>query len=192
MADGRVLSFQKRRSAKVNNNEITAALDALRGGDKKAFEELYNNLRVPAYTIIYRIMWDKSAAEDILQEFFIKLYFSPPEPSVKNPRAYIFRTARNLATDALRKRQKCLSLDEMEDTVPDNGLYGANDLKIAVNDALKSLPEDESQIVTLRAMGELKFREISEIMKIPLGTALWKYQKAIGKLKKILEGEDAL
>ena len=60
--------------------------------------------------------------------------------------------------------------------------------KMDIEKAMKSLPAQENQIVSLHIIGELKFREISEIMNIPLGTVIWKYQKAISKLQKILGG----
>jgi RNA polymerase sigma-70 factor (ECF subfamily) len=94
------------------------------------------------YTIVLRITQDKKLSEDILQEVFIILYQSPPKPPIKNPRAYIFQIAHNLAIDNVRKH---------------------------IN-------------------GKLKFREIADMMDIPLGTVLWKYQKAVGRLRSILSG----
>jgi RNA polymerase sigma-70 factor (ECF subfamily) len=61
-----------------------------------------------------------------------------------------------------------------------------------IDDALKTLPAQECQIVTLHIIGELKFREISEVMKIPLGTVYGRYKKAIGNLKKIFSGGESL
>jgi len=170
----------------VNNDELRISIQAIRGGDKSAFEELYKDMQTPIYTIIYRITWDKTMSEDILQDVFVKLFLSPPEPSVKNPRAYIFRIARNLAIDGMRKQTQHLSLDEIEDTVSQPMEDIA--LRTDIDDALKKLPPQECQIVTMHVIGGLKFREISEVMKIPLGTAVWKYQKAIGKLQKLITG----
>lgn len=53
---------------------------------------------------------------------------------------------------------------------------------------MKTLPLQECQIVSLHINGELKFREIADMMGIPLGTVLWKYQKALGRLRSILSG----
>jgi RNA polymerase sigma-70 factor (ECF subfamily) len=170
----------------LNNAELTKQLNAIHDGNMAAFEELYDDLKVPVYTIINRIIWDESTAEDILQEVFIKLYRLSPEPLLKNPRAYIFQMARNLTIDNVRKQVSHLSLDEIEDTVS----QPADDfsMRMDIEGAMKALPSQECQIVTLHIIGELKFREIAEIMNIPLGTALWKYQKAITKLQKIIAG----
>ena len=170
----------------MNNDELQMKFNAIHKGDKTAFDEIYKDLHTPIFTIISRITWDKALAEDILQEVFVKLYLSPPEPSITKPRAYIFQIARNLAIDSVRKHTQSISLDEISEAVP----YPFDDLSLRmdIEDALKSIPAQECQIVTLHVIGELKFREISEIMAIPLSTVIWKYQKAIGKLKKILSG----
>jgi RNA polymerase sigma-70 factor (ECF subfamily) len=172
----------------MNKEELTIKLKAIRSGDKTAFSELYQDLQTPIYTIIFRITWDKYTSEDVLQELFIKLFLSPPEPSIKNPRAYIFQMARNLAIDSVRKRTQDthMSLDEIENTV--HQPLDDVTLRMDIEDALKSLPAKECQIATLRVIGELKFREISIIMNIPLGTTIWKCQKAISKLQKIMNG----
>jgi RNA polymerase sigma-70 factor (ECF subfamily) len=169
----------------VNNDELAHKLNAIRNGDKIAFEELYKDLRTPIFTIINRITWDKSISEDILQEVFVKLFLSPPDP-LKNPRAYIFQIARNLAIDSVRKLTQNISLDEISETIH----HPLDDfsLQMDIGDALKSLPAQECEIVTLHVIGGLTFREIAEIMKIPSGTAKWKYQKAINKLQKIITG----
>jgi len=170
----------------TNNNELAIKLKAISNGDKKAFEELYRDLNTPIFTIIYRVTWDMTMSEDILQEVFLKLFLLLPSPLIKNPRAYIFQMARNLAIDSKRKQLQNISLDEIADTLshPIDGLS----MRVDVDDALKSLPTQECEIVNLHIIGGMKFREISDLLKIPLGTVLWKYQKAIGKLQKIIIG----
>ena len=72
----------------MNNAELACRFNSIRCGDKTAFEEIYNDMKTPVYTIIFRITRDESLSEDILQEVFVKLFVSPLLPSVKNPRAY--------------------------------------------------------------------------------------------------------
>jgi RNA polymerase sigma-70 factor (ECF subfamily) len=175
-----------KRGFAVNNNELTEKFCAIRNGDKAAFAELYQDMRVPIFTIISRITWDKPVSEDVLQDVLVKLFLSPPESSIKNPRAYIFQMAHNMAINSMKKQPQHIPLDEVSETEhqsPDDF-----SLRMDIDGALKSLPSQECQIVILHIVGELKFREIAEIMNIPLGTALWRYQKAIGKLQKIIAG----
>ena len=170
----------------MNNAELACTFNSIRGGDKTAFEELYNDMKTPIYTVIYRITWDQSISEDILQEVFVKLFVSPLPPSIKNPRAYIFQMARNLAVNGAGSQARHVSLDEIPDAV--HQPLDDYSLRMDIEDALKSLPAQECQIVTMHIIGELRFREISGIMQMPLGTALWKYQKAKEKLRAFISG----
>jgi RNA polymerase sigma-70 factor (ECF subfamily) len=170
----------------VNNSVLTQRLNAILNGDEKAFEELYTDLKVPIYTIIYRIIWNDVESEDVLQELFFKLFTSPLNPAnIKNPRAYIFQMARHLAIDKIRKDTNDIPLDEITDiTYPSEDIA----LNVDIEDALKQIHSDECEIITLRIIGGFKYREIAKIMKIPQGTVKWKYKEAIKKLKKILGG----
>ena len=82
-------------------------------GDKEAFAHIYNELKQPVFTIVCRIVQSKEIAEDVTHDVFVKLFVSPPDSSVRNPRAWIFQIARNLAIDALRKGQ-CIDIDDVD------------------------------------------------------------------------------
>ena len=170
----------------MDRSELHNQFLALQNGDIPAFEKIYNHLKTPVYTIILRITRDQSLSEDILQEIFIKLYESPPKPPINNPRAYIFQMARNLAIDSVRKRPQIVDLESIEAASysPTEKLSARMDIYQAVKD----LPLQECQIVSLHINGELTFREIATMLDIPLGTVLWKYQIAIKRLRLILSG----
>lgn len=169
----------------MNKQQLRQKLLAMQNGDKIAFEEIYEQLKTPIYTIILRITQDNALSEDILQEVFLKLYRSPLKPQIENPRAYLFQMARNLAIDNVRKQQpRFADLESIE-----NLAYLPTDdfsLRMDIDHAMKRLPLQERQIVSLHINGELKFREIANMMDIPLGTVLWKYQKAIKWLRSKL------
>ena len=168
----------------MNDSELCERLDAVRGGDIMAFEEIYSDLKAPVMTVAMRITGDRHAAEDVLQEVFVRLYQSPPDPLIKKPRAYIFRMARNLAIDSIRVQQP-LSLEDCEDFLQSNDPDTAGRLDIEA--AMRLLPLEQRQVVSLHLNGGLKFREIAHITETPLGTVLWRYQKAIKRLQEILE-----
>lgn len=169
----------------MNKQELRQKLLAMQNGDKIAFEEIYEQLKTPIYTIILRITQDNALSEDILQEVFLKLYRSPLKPQIENPRAYLFQMARNLAIDNVRKQQpRFADLESIENLA----YLPADDfsLRMDIAHAMKRLPLQERQIVSLHINGELKFREIANMMDIPLGIVLWKYQKAIKWLRSKL------
>ena len=159
--------------------------EKLRNHDKDAFIRIYNQLKIPVYTIAYRIVGSKELAEDITQEVFLKLYSSPPDENVKNPRAWIFTVARNLSIDHLRKHEST-NIDDVPETLEhhDNDIINKLDLE----SALQSLPTTEREIVTLHLNAGLKFKEIAKITKLSLPSTYRRYKKALSKLKTILSG----
>lgn len=168
----------------MTDNELKLKLAKVANGDEKAFEEIYGDMKTPIMTVIYRIVQNRETAEDLLQEVFIKLYLSPPK-DVAKPRAYIFKTAGNLALDNLRAAKETLSLDDYESAVYTNGADDSSD-RLDIEQALGKLDKNKSRIVTLHINAGLKFREIAEILGIPLGTAIWKYNEAIKELRALL------
>lgn len=167
----------------MTDNELRLKLSRIANGDTKAFDEVYSDMKTPIMTVIARIVQNRETAEDILQEVFIKLYCSPPL-NISKPRAYIFKTAGNLAVDFLRKTRQTVSLDDCEGLYSDDG--DRSEL-LDVEKALSRLEERERQIVTLHINGGFKFREIAEMLEMPLGTAIWRYQKAIKQLRESLQ-----
>ncbi len=163
-----------------------SCLATLISGDKTVFDEVYREFKVPIFTVIYRITRDRMLAEDVLHDVFVKLYKAPPSSQIKNPRAWLFRMARNLAIDSVRKPGSSALPEDMADNrapMEDTVIDAAD-----VETALRRLTREESEIVSLHLNAGLKFREIAEITNTPLGTVLWRYRKAIGALRDHLNG----
>lgn len=166
----------------MNNSSLGEYLILMSSGDRDAFVKLYEELKRPVFTVIFRIVTSRESAEDITQEFFIKLYKSPPKERIKNPRAWLFMSARNMAIDHIRSRRPYEELDEniqYEDDI-------AADMD--VEGAIASLEKTEREIVTLHLNCELTFSEISEIMGLSMPSVYRRYRKAIGKMKEKLQG----
>lgn len=83
--------------------ELKEYFSKMRDGDKEAFAHIYNELKSPVFTVSFRIVQSREAAEDITHDVFVKLYTSPPDSNVKNLKAWVFQMTRNLSLDALRK-----------------------------------------------------------------------------------------
>ena len=168
----------------MTDKELSGKLMKLKSGDKDAFEEIYHEISSTAYTVAYRITGDRCLSEDIIQEFFVRLYKKPPEAPIEKPRAYLMKTVHNLTIDKLEKQH--ISIDECENMLSDKA--DTADQRIDLERAFARLDSEERQLVTLHLNGGFKFREIADMMNIPMGTALWKYRKAIKKLRNILNG----
>ena len=170
----------------MTDAQLKQKLDSVCHGDITAFEEIYHDMKTPLFTVILRITQDRALSEDILQEVFLKLYQLPPKRLIKKPRAYLFQMARNLAIDSMRKQPQYADIEDVDTMVP--LLMEDWTAKVDIENAMKTLTLMDNQIVSLHVNGSLKFREIAEITGLPLGTVLWKYQKAISKLRTLLGG----
>ncbi len=168
----------------MNDRELNERFRMVRQKDVKAFEEVYNDMKTPVFTVILRITQSRELSEDVLQELFVKLFTSPPGETVKKPRAYMLQMAHNMAIDAVKSRPQFADIADYENLSARESEPEAADAR----QALAALPLNERKIVVMHVNGGLKFREIAAVTGEPLGTVLWRYRKAIDSLRRMLEG----
>ena len=158
----------------------------VRNGDKEAFAQIYDELEKPVFTIVSRIVQSKEIAEDVTQDIFVKLFVSPPASSVRNPRAWIFQMARNLAINALKKKQS-IDIDDVE-LVADDQISSVV-MRMDIESAISRLPCVEREILSLRLNAQLHFHDISHIVSLSVPATYRKYRKAINALREFLGGD---
>jgi RNA polymerase sigma-70 factor (ECF subfamily) len=144
-----------------------------------------------------------SDAEDLLQETCIKMLRalgSYQEGGRFEP--WLFSIAANLARDWLRRQGRSIVApaggpqDESQAAAAagepgvDHGLIQAEQAD-QLQRALAELSEAEREVVTLRFFSDLPFKEIAEILKIPLGTALARAHRGLKHLRDKMQPDDA-
>lgn len=154
------------------------------GGDRAAFEQLYRMTQNQVYCYLLSIVKNKVTAEDLMQDTYLSIrksiqHYIPQ----KKPMAWIFTIAKNLAYMELRRNQR----QETEDFSEKEHLAGRDEISqtvdsIVLNTALKILNEQERGIVLLHVSQGFKFKEISRLLSLPIGTVLSCYHRAIKKL----------
>jgi RNA polymerase sigma-70 factor (ECF subfamily) len=163
------------------------------GGDKDALGELYQNVKNAVYGFALSIVQNAQEAEDVLQDTFVSVYTSAGNyRKMGKPMAWILTITRNLCLMKIRDRRKTadLSEDEWSLFIADEAAATSED-KLVLTAALKAISPEESQIVMLHAISGFKHREIATFLELPLSTVLSKYNRAMKKLKSILE-EDGI
>lgn len=171
----------------MDDRELLNRLGDLREGREEAFAALYADMKKPVYTVILRIVGDPPLAEDLLPGGF-----SPPARLAARPLPAAspcldLPVARNLAIDSVRKPKTEAMPEEQAD--PARPLEACAD-RLDIEAALSRLSLAEREIVVLHLNGDLPFREIAGILEQPLGTVLWRYRQAVGKLRISLSGGD--
>ena len=132
------------------------------------FEKYLSKYRGPIFTYVVRLVKDDSAAEDICQETFIRLFRELDRIRDQTASAWLYRVARNLVTDYIRKKKPVTftvlrgrSNDDDEETPALQFKHpGRGPMDTATNEELRKLIEE-----TLEAMSE-KFRDVLELVDV--------------------------
>ncbi|MEF9984274.1 MAG: RNA polymerase sigma factor [Oscillospiraceae bacterium] len=187
-------ALEKSKTNELNPKKKYITLDEnliklIAQGDMKAFEELYNKTDKAVFGFIFSILKNKANAEDVMQDTYLKII---PASKIYNPQgkplSWVLTIAKNLALMSLRSEKKTnTSIDDIENNIEFSQKDETED-KLILNLAISKLAEDEKQIVILHSSG-VKHREIASFLNMPLSTVLSKYNRALKKLKKILEGD---
>ena len=167
----------------MTETDLKDHFSRVREGSKEAFAQIYGELKKPVFTVAYRIVRSAVLAEDITQDVFVKLFVSPPEPAVKNLRAWIFRMARNLSFDALRKRR---TGDVDGVLLTDADCADAIVTRMDVERAIGTLPRIEREILSLHLSGGLHFSKVSDIVGLSVPSTYRRYRKALKALRELL------
>ena len=158
-------------------------------GDGNAFAELYRQTSSAVYGFALSILKNRHDAEDVMHDTFLKAYHGAVtyKPMGK-PMAWLLTIVRNLCYNKIRTGKVCENVGEYDlFTVKDTSDITAD--MIVLEKAMKILAFEERQIVILHALTGLKHREIAEILDLPTGTVLSKYNRAIKKIRREIEGK---
>lgn len=172
-----------------NHEIIENLLLKIAENDIDAFEQLYLETNKIVYSYVFAILKNHERAQDAMQDTFIRIkeasYTYKPQGK---PLAWIFKIAKNFSLMDIRKYQKEQIIDVEQNEFLINKRVELNaDESIVLNAALKTLQDEEREIVFLYLISGMKHREIADMLDKPLGTVLWKYNMALNKLKKELK-----
>ncbi len=167
-----------------------ALLARIAAGDREAFHFLYQAIAQNIYGFSLSITKNPHDAEDVVQETLLAVYrHAHTYRGQGKPMAWIFTIARNFSLKHLQLSRRVDSLDGLQDLEGDGlSRISAVEQRMVLQAVLRTLSEQEQQIVMLHAVHGMKNREISEILHIPLNTVLSKYHRALKKLRKQMEG----
>ena len=159
--------------------------------DAQAFERLYDAFNRLVHGIAVRMLGDATAAEDLTQAVFLKVWSAPQAFRGGNFGAWIARVTRNRALDMLRSRatrsESEMPADLPEEESLDDVVFARIDGK-QVRSALMHLPEDQRTLIELGFFGGITHEEIARRTSTPLGTVKTRIRSGLRKLRTELAG----
>ncbi len=167
--------------------------------DPDAFEVFYDRHSGVAYSLAYRIVGERGAAEDVVQEAFISIWRSGAryDRARGSVRSWMLGIVRNRAIDFLRSRTgRAPKLDFDDDAVlehrPAEELTDAEALRREttheLRGALEELPGEQSKVIELAYFGGFSHSEIATMLEVPLGTVKGRMRLGLEKIRGELAG----
>lgn len=169
-----------------------------RNGDKNAFARLVSRYQRELYHFLVRFLGNRASAEDIFQETFLQVHQSAEQfDPQRRFRPWLFTIAANKARDLIRSQarrptnplQASISpgdnesgefIDLMQSTgeLPSEPME-KRELQQLVHDTVTSMPEHLREILLLSYFHQFPYKQISEILDIPLGTVKSRLHAAV-------------
>ena len=179
-------------------------------GDAAAYAALYDRWSGPLLRYFFHLAYDRDAAEDLLQETFLRVWRAAPRYEVRARfSTYLFQVAKNLWINERAKilrRPLRVSLDAPRDGAEDGGdslaqrldsgaarpeeEAGRRETGRRIRAAVDGLSEKLREVFVLAAYEEMPYAEIGEVLGIPEGTVKSRMWSAVRALRASLgEGE---
>lgn len=169
-------------------------------GDRQSFSRFYDVYASLVFTFALRLLRDRPAAEDLLQEVFLQVWREAPNYNAErgSPEAWLITITRSRGIDRLRSiRRRDKSFVSMErpsgksyDAEVESGAAAA-EARIMVNSALGQLPDNQRRLLELAYFDGLSQTEIAARTNEPLGTVKTRMRAAMQRLRDLV-GKEAV
>jgi RNA polymerase sigma-70 factor (ECF subfamily) len=166
--------------------------------DADAFEVFYDRHGGVAYSLAYRIVGERAAAEDVVQEAFISIWRSGAryDRTRGSVRSWTLGVVRNRAIDLLRRRGGRTPLDFDDDSILEQRQAPerteeealARETADEVRGAIGELPGEQSKVIELAYFGGFSQSEIAQMLGVPLGTVKGRLRLGLEKMRGALAG----
>jgi RNA polymerase sigma-70 factor (ECF subfamily) len=127
----------------------------------------------------------KHAAEDVLQQVFMKLLEQSTIP--EEPKPYLFRAVHNAALNLIRSESNQVELADIEPWF--EALEHDHAARVTLTTELMRIPQEQRQVLVLHLWGGLSFDEIASMLAISANTAASRYRYALQKLRVTMQPE---
>lgn len=176
----------------------------VKGGDFSAFDVLYQRYEEPLRRFLFSLTWDQDTAEDYVQEVFVRLYRAREryEPSGKMIN-YLLTIAKNYYLARVRRKEPevvSLFYENRDGFRPFEGIRASARVepelhllegyrRLAIRRAIVALPEKQKLVFVMSHFQQMTYDQISEVLRIPVGTVKSRMFAAVNTLKTMLEEE---
>jgi RNA polymerase sigma-70 factor (ECF subfamily) len=175
-------------------------ISLVEAADAEAFATLYDRHSRAAFSLAYRMMGERQASEDLMQDAFLKVWRSAKSYRAErgSVRTWILSIVHNRGIDQIRSQaSRRRTQDKIEASAPRSQPSEAfaetlrNSQRDQVREALDTLPPEQLKILELAYFSGYTHVEISDLLRLPLGTVKGRMRLGLKKIRDYFESRDA-
>src|SRR5947209_12388119 len=168
-------------------------MQLVRRGEPRAFEVLYDRHSGVAFSLAYRMVGTRAAAEDVVQEAFLAFWRANEryDRARGSVRTWILGIVHNRAIDALRRATVHDRRKVSDEGIEERFAAGERtDVEVArrdeareVRSALEALPDEQVRVIELAYFGGFSHSEIAAMLDAPIGTVKGRMRLGLAKMR---------
>lgn len=177
----------------MHKPEENLLFEKVKKGDIKVFEALFHHFYGFLCEYASKILYDRDAAEEIVQDLFVEIWEKREKLSIETSlKSYLFQSVKNRCLNVIQHQKIKTKYAEklISDTDPSvsvDEVYVEFDLAEKIEAAIRSLPEKRREIFRLSREEGLKYREIAEKLNVSVKTVETQMSLAIKTLREKLK-----
>jgi len=187
----------------LENQTDAELLNSYAAGDQAAFSIIVTRYKDGLYAFLKKFLNRQDLIEDVFQETFLQLFTSRESFDPARPlRPWLFTIAANKAKDALRKQQRTaaisigaiansdeMSFDDALNTITSDNVVPYDNLErdeiaVLVRGVIADIPENLREILILAYFNKFSYKQMSQILSIPIGTVKSRLHTAVARFAK--------
>ncbi len=167
--------------------ELEKLFKEMKQENNQSMQKLYEKYKALVYGVAFSILKNKEDSEDIVQIVFLKIFRLEKEKlPTNNAATWIYSVTKNETFNFLKSKKEELNIDELYYITSENKELNEIIEIDSYNKMIAKLPIKEQEIISLKILSGLSFKEISGVLGIPIGTVQWRYYKGVHTLKLLL------
>src|SRR5215831_1417608 len=174
----------------VNEREL---VERCRSGDENAFQELVEQYKDLVFGLIARTVQDRSRAEDLAQEVFLRIHRGLPYfRGEARLSTWIYRIVSNVCVQERERPRAAVSIDDERSGVrpaATDRRFGDLELRDRLEKAIARLPPNYRLLVASHYLDGVQYEDLAEALDMPLGTLKTQLYRAKQQLRRLLETE---
>lgn len=166
--------------------EFRKLISRIANKEKSALEEFYNLYGRLIQSVALATTRDAFMADEVVNDILLKIWQQAPDiKGIKRPRSWIYTITANHAKNLVKKTKEYIEIFDIDIPVSIKEVDEIHDESAFIY-RLRNLNEKEQQIMILRFVEDMTFKEIAYEMKEPMGNITITYYRALEKIRKNL------